>query len=355
MLGARRRVELIARAPLGLGPRGFVGDENRGAHDLEAFTFAEHVLGAAEADSLRAVAARLRCFLGLVGVGPYLHAAELVRPAENLSQAPADPRSGQRSLRAAPMKTSPVVPSTLSQSPSSMSRALSTVRALFAARVDEQRRAARDAGLADLPSHDGRVRRRAAAGGDDALRDRHAVKVIGRRLDADEYDALAARGPCDGIVGVEHGAADRGTRRRIQAFCEPHCAAPRAVAVEAIAQQLLDLRRLDARDGFFLRDQPFLDHVDGDLDGGRGGALRGARLQHVQAAALDRELEILNVAIVLLELSARCARAPRRPSASPPASARSSAPCECPRRRPRLARWSGTRRTARSRRCSGRA
>ena len=146
------------------------------------------------------------------------------------------------------------------------------------------------------------MRGRAAAGGDDALRDRHAVEVIGRGLDANEHDALAARGPCDGIVGVEHGAADRGARRGIQAFREPRCAAPRA-GLEAIAQQLLDLRRLDARDGFFFRDQPFLDHVDGDLDGGRGGALRGARLQHVEAAALDRELEVLNVAIVLLELS----------------------------------------------------
>ena len=45
---------------------------------------------------------------------------------------------------------------------------------------------------------------------------------------------------------------------------------------------------------------------DGDPHGRRGGPLRVARLEHVQAAALDRELEVLDVAVVLLELPCRC-------------------------------------------------
>ena len=47
-----------------------------------------------------------------------------------------------------------------------------------------------------------------------------------------------------------------------------------------------------------------VDHVDGDLHGGGRGPLRVARLEHVQPAALDRELEVLDVPVVRLELLA---------------------------------------------------
>ena len=76
--------ELLAGGDLGLGAGGHVGHEDRAAHDLEALALAEHVLGAAEADALGAVAAGLRGLLGLVGVGPDSHAADLVGPAQDL-------------------------------------------------------------------------------------------------------------------------------------------------------------------------------------------------------------------------------------------------------------------------------
>ncbi len=71
--------------------------------------------------------------------------------------------------------------------------------------------------------------------------------------------------------------------------------------VELVAQELVHLGRLDPADRLGLRDDPFLDHVDGDLHGGRGRPLRGARLEHVELAALDRELEVLDVAVVALQ------------------------------------------------------
>ena len=43
------------------------------------------------------------------------------------------------------------------------------------------------------------------------------------------------------------------------------------------------------------------DHVDGDVDGCQAGPLAGPRLEHEQAAVLDRELDILHVAVVLFE------------------------------------------------------
>src|SRR2546423_7091708 len=71
--------------------------------------------------------------------------------------------------------------------------------------------------------------------------------------------------------------------------------------IEARKEELLYLRRLDALDGVVLRDEALLDHVGRDLDRGRGRAFGGARLEHVELAALDRELEVLRVAVVLLE------------------------------------------------------
>ena len=65
---------------LGLGASGDVGHEDRAAHDLEARALAEHVLGAAEADALGAVGARLSGLFRLVGVGPDLQACGPCRP-----------------------------------------------------------------------------------------------------------------------------------------------------------------------------------------------------------------------------------------------------------------------------------
>src|SRR6478672_11827612 len=72
--------------------------------------------------------------------------------------------------------------------------------------------------------------------------------------------------------------------------------------VELVAQQLVDVRGLDAGDRLFLGDRALVHHVDRDPHGGRGGPLGRASLEHVEPAALDGELEVLHVAVVLLEL-----------------------------------------------------
>ena len=74
--------------------------------------------------------------------------------------------------------------------------------------------------------------------------------------------------------------------------------------VELVAQQLVDVGGLDPGDRLFLGDRAFLDHVGGDAHGRGRGPLRGTGLEHVQPAALDRELEVLDVAVVRLELLA---------------------------------------------------
>jgi hypothetical protein len=67
-------------------------------------------------------------------------------------------------------------------------------------------------------------------------------------------------------------------------------------------QELREVARGDAEDRGLLVDQLLLHHVAGDLHRGDAGALAGARLEHVERAALDRELDVLHVLVVLLEL-----------------------------------------------------
>lgn len=50
-----------------------------------------------------------------------------------------------------------------------------------------------------------------------------------------------------------------------------------------------------------LVDHALLEHLHGDAHHGRAGALAVARLQHPQAAFLDREFDVLHVPIVILE------------------------------------------------------
>ena len=195
------------------------------------------------------------------------------------------------------------MPSRLTQSPSSKLDVRGRGTGLVGAVVDDQVGAAGDARLADLAGDDRGVRGRAAAGRDDALGDGHAVEVVGRGLDPDEDDLLAPADPFDGVVGVEHGTADRGARRGVEALDDPLRSGPRR-RVELVAQELVHLGGLDPADRLGLRDDPLGDHVDGDLHGGRGGPLRRPGLEHVQLAALDRELEVLDVAVVALQRSA---------------------------------------------------
>ncbi len=75
----------------------------------------------------------------------------------------------------------------------------------------------------------------------------------------------------------------------------------RRVRVEARMEELVELARVDPRDRLVPLDQPFRRHVDGALDRGRRRALRRARLQEVEASLLDRELDVLHVAVVALE------------------------------------------------------
>ena len=220
-------------------------------------------------------------------------------------------------------------------------------------RVDHELRAARDARLADL-----RARRppRATVAPPRAvriaLRGDHAVKVVRRRLDAHEDDLLAALPSTVRRVGVEHRLPDRRARRSVQALGEPARRGARA-RVELRAQEDVDLRRRHALMASSLVMSPSFARSTAILTAAAPVRLRVARLQHVQLAALDRELDVLHVLVVLLERVGDLdellvdARASARSSSAIGSGVRmpatTSSPCAL----------SGTRRRTCSRRCVG--
>ena len=293
-LGGRTAVALDLR------PGRSLGDEDRAPDDLQPLALAEHVLGPAETDPLGAVRPGLGGLLGLVGVRPDAHPADPVGPAQDRLELGLVLEPGlDRGQRALVQRTGRAVEADpvalLERGPGhGTGRALGGV-------VDHQVGRPGDARLADLAGHDGRVRGRAAAGGDDPLADGHAVEVVRRGLDPDEDHGLAAAHPLDGVVGVEDGPSDGRAGRGVEAVDDLQ-GALEGSRVERRPEELLDVGRLDPGDRLLLRDRALGDHVDRDPDGGRGGPLGGPRLEHVEAALLDRELEVLDVPVVPLEL-----------------------------------------------------
>src|SRR5262249_24708782 len=151
-----------------------------------------------------------------------------------------------------------------------------------------------------LRPDDGGGRRNAAGGGENALRDEHAVNVVGDGFSADEYDLLALLRPLDGVIRREDHLAARGARRRRQAGRRGRDLLPLG-GIETGCQQLTELLRVNEQDGLFRRDQLFRDEIGRDDDRGITGPLAAARLQHEELLVLDGELEVLDVLVVLLE------------------------------------------------------
>ncbi len=137
-----------------------------------------------------------------------------------------------------------------------------------------------------------------AVRGQDPRRVAHAVVVVRRRLPADEDHALPRRAAPLGGGRVEDDLPRGRPRRGVQTGSDDVVV---GVRVEHRVEQLLELARFDPRDRLLAGDQALVDHVHRGLERGRGRPLRRAGLEQVQRPLLDRELDVLHVAVVLLE------------------------------------------------------
>ena len=313
---ALQRQELGERLPAAVHVLG----EDHLAHRADLALTEEHVLGAAEADALGAEGNRVGGLIGLIGVGADVDLAHAVGPLHDLLvhlvhrgvlriESPVDEHLQHLARARRDVAEHHLAGRAVDRDVIALAdHFLAAVDAhLGGLVVDLQHFAARDADLAHLAGDQGRVRGHAAARGEDAFGGVHALDVFGRGLDADEDDRHAVLREADGVFGVEGDDARRRARTGVEALGEQLVfldGLRLLLRVEDRAQELVELVRLDAHERLFLRDQLFLDHVHGDLDGGEGGALADAALQHVQVAVLDRELDVHHVTVMLLELLA---------------------------------------------------
>ena len=109
---------------------------------------------------------------------------------------------------------------------------------------------------------------------------------------------MALGGTRDGVVAREHDLAHGGTGAGIKTAGESLVLLG---GVKLRVQELVELRGIDTAHGLFACDQAFLDHFDSDAQGGGGGALAHACLEHPELALLDGELDIAHIAVMILE------------------------------------------------------
>ncbi len=88
--------------------------------------------------------------------------------------------------------------------------------------------------------------------------------------------------------------ARRNTRRDLSQLLERR-------AVEHRVQQLIELRRSNAENGFALVDELLGYQINSDANCRGTGAFTIASLEHVERALLDGELEVLHIAVILLQ------------------------------------------------------
>ncbi len=167
--------------------------------------------------------------------------------------------------------------------------------------IDVDAADARDAGPAHATGHYGRVTGHAAARGQDAAGRVHAMDVLRAGLDPHQDHRLALRRAAFRLVGVEQHRAGGGPRAGGQPLGEQGAG---RVRVEHRVQQLVERGRNHALDRFLPVDEARLGHLHGDPEAGRRGPLAAPGLQHVEPVLLHGELDVLHVAVVLLELLA---------------------------------------------------
>ena len=251
------------------------------------------MLGPAEADALGAELARLRGVLRGVGVRAHAQAPNVVGPLEDRPEVLVDRRRNEWD-------------GTHDDSPCAavdgdhVTGAEIVLADAHRARgdVDREVLAPCHARLTHPASDNGGMRGHAAAGRQDAGCTDEAVDVVRRGLQADEDHVFARSAALLGRIRVEH---DRSRRRAGRCVQPAGSDLDRRVGIDHRVEQLIELSRVDPRDSLLAGDEPFVDHLGGHAQRRGRGALAGARLQKVERAFLDRELDVLQVAVVGLE------------------------------------------------------
>ena len=128
--------------------------------------------------------------------------------------------------------------------------------------VDANIAGSRNARLAHAAGDDRGMGSHAAAGGQDAFGGVHAVNVFGARFDTNQNDLPALRLELLGLIGIEHDRAAGRARRSGQAGADDVAI---GIGIQSRVEQLVERRRLDARNGLITGDHAFVGEIDGDF------------------------------------------------------------------------------------------
>ncbi len=270
----------------------------------------QHVLGPAQADALGAEPSRQACVGVGLGVRAHAEHSPAVRVAEQrltawtsasvlvVGSSLAGRRHTElgRAVEARRGRRLPVVPSTETTSPSRRSRRRPRCRrAGFG--VDLQTDDGGDAGAPEPPGDDRRMGGEPTARGDDRVGGDDPRQVVGhvsaRTRTEPRPGARATASAASNTTGPDGraGAGGQPGRQDLDA-CD---------GVELRVKQGLELMTVDATQGFVESDQTLVSEVGRDLEGRCGAALADPGLQQPQASVLDSELDVAQVAVVLLQ------------------------------------------------------
>src|ERR1039457_1744215 len=284
----------------GLAAALFVARQNHGLHVLDAVLGEEHVLGATQSDAFGAELARRFGVARDIGISAHAElAAELVGPLhEGLQHA-----RGWVGVNGVGLAGKDFAGGTIERNPVAFLQgddlAVDGDGDFLFMLVDGDGLGAGDARGSHAAADHGGVAGHAAARGEDALGYFHAVNIVGHGFLADQYDG-GNLGGNHRIVGREYHGADRSAGGGGQTLGEER-ELLLALGVEDRGEELVELLRIDAEDGFLLADEALADHFDGDANRRVTGTLTVARLQHVERAVLNGELEVLYVAVVIFQ------------------------------------------------------
>ncbi len=231
-----------------------------------------------------------------VGVGAHLHRAVLVGPPHDPAEVAADLGRDRVDLLAVD-----VAGGTVEGDPVVLGETVPTEAEALAVRGEGDVAEAGHAAGAHAAGDHGRVGGHAAARGEDAVGVVHALDVLGGGLQANQDDGFAGLAAGGGVLGGEGDLAGGRTRGRREALADRD-GGRQLVEVELRVQQGVDLLGVDHRDGPLRADHALVHQIAGDLEGGGGGPLAVAGLEHEELALFDGELHVLHVGVVALEL-----------------------------------------------------
>ncbi len=261
----------------------------------DAVRLKEHMLGAAQADALRAQLPGLSGVGGGIRIGADLQAAILVRPGHDAAEL-----AGDGGVHGGDDAVVDVAGGAVDGDAVALVEGLAGQRELLVFLVHDDVAAAGNAALAHAAGHHGRVGGHAAADGEDALRGLHAGDVLGRGLQTDQDHLLAPGLPFLGVGSGEDHLAAGSAGRSAQALAQGRCGL-QGLGVKLGMQQGVQIAGIDHHDGLLLVDHALVHQIAGDLQRGGRGALAVAGLQHEELAVLHGELHVLHIPVMLLQ------------------------------------------------------